>query len=216
MVDFLESHPECSIGFHDALVLYEDGSEPHRLFPSDQKEISTLEDIITSKIFPIPCTALFRNRLVELPECFDAVSNGDWLLFVLLAERGNLGYLNEVMAVYRIHSGGFWSRLNPFQQRQAHIKSWKTIDAHLNSKYNRAISRTITALRETPRQDKHHARSCLDQYHKLVKMGEVKQGLRQLVKAIHSAPSEVFRPRRFFAVLKNGFLGIFYKTSVHD
>jgi glycosyltransferase involved in cell wall biosynthesis len=216
MVDFLESHPECSVSFHDAMVLYEDGSEPRRLFPANQKEISTLEDIITSGILPIPCTALFRNLLGELPDCFDTVSNGDWLLFVLLSEHGNLGYLNEVMAVYRVHSRGFWSQLNDVQQRQAHIKSWEAIDAHLNSKYKRVISRRIADLRQPQGQNKHHARSCLDQYHKLVKTGELKKGLRLLLEAIHSAPSEVFRPRRFIAVLKNGFLGILYKRSVHN
>ena len=39
-------------------------------------------------------------------------------------------------------------------------------------------------------------------------MGEVKKGLRLLVEAIGSAPAEVFQPRRFIAVLKNGLLGL--------
>ena len=214
MVDFLESHPECSVGFHDVMVLSEDGSEPRRLFPADQKEISTLEDIITSGAFPIPCTALFRNKaLGELPDCFLTITNGDWLLFVLLGEHGNFGYLNEVMATYRVHSEGFWSKLDSQQRTQAHIKSWEVIDAHLNSRYHRVISKEIAALRRPQRQNREHARSCLNQYHRLVKTGELKKGLRLLLEAIHSAPSEVFRPRRFLAVLKNGFLGILYKNQ---
>jgi glycosyltransferase involved in cell wall biosynthesis len=212
LVTFLESHPECSVGFHDAMVIFEDGSEaPHRLYPADQKEITTLAEMVSSGVFPVPCTVLFRNKIFgELPASFDQVANGDWMLFVLLAEHGSLGYLNEVMAAYRIHATGFWSRLNTDQRLQQHTKTYETINAHLKLKYDREITERIAALRrDLPRQ---HARSCLDQYHSLVKTGELKEGMRLLLEAIHSAPSEVFQPRRFIAVLKNGFIGIFQKT----
>jgi hypothetical protein len=193
------------------MVLDESVSEPHRLFPTNQKEISSLEDIITSGVFPIPGVALFRNNLGELPDCFQTVTNGDWLLFVLLAERGNLGYLKEVMSVYRVHSGGAWSKLDLPQRIEAHIKSWEVINAHLNFKYNDLISQQIAALPQL--QARQHARSCLDRYHTLAKAGELKKALRLLRGAIQAAPSEVFRPRRLLAMVKNGLVGTFFKTA---
>jgi len=33
-VDFMESHPECSVCFHPVSVVWEDSSEPDRIFPS--------------------------------------------------------------------------------------------------------------------------------------------------------------------------------------
>ena len=158
-----------SLSFHDALVLYEDGRESHRLFPADQPDISSLEDMITSGIFPIPGTALFRNNLGKLPDCFQTVTNGDWLLFVLLAEQGKLGYLSEVMSAYRVHGGGVWSKLDLPQRIETHIKSWEVINAHLNFKYNELISKQIEALPQL--QARQHARSCLDQYHRAGESG---------------------------------------------
>jgi glycosyltransferase involved in cell wall biosynthesis len=216
LVDFLESHPECSLSFHDATVLFEDNSEaPRILYPPNQREITTLSELIATGVFPLPCTVLFRNKTFgELPESFNEVSNGDWLMFVLLAEHGNFGYLDEVMAAYRIHGAGFWSSLNTNQRLQQQTKTYEAINIHLNFRYDREITEKIAELRGTlPR---HHARSCLDQYHRLVKSGEVKKGLRLLMEAIRSAPSEVFQPRRFLSVLKNGLLGIFLKTSAQN
>jgi glycosyltransferase involved in cell wall biosynthesis len=214
-VDFLEQHPECSLCFHNAEMFYDDGSQRSmNLRPADQKEISTVEDILAG-VVPIPCTVMFRNNLLgALPESFDSVANGDWMLFVLLAEHGTVGYLNEVMAAYRMHAGGIWSRLTAQQRVKEHIHTYKTINAYLNFKYDRVISEKIAELPK--RQREQQARSCLDQYHKLVQKGEMKNGLRLLWQATHSAPLEVLRPRRLAAVLKNGLLGILRKNSLQN
>jgi len=209
-VDFLESHPECSVCFHNARMQFEDNSEPPRNYcPDDQKEIFTLLDIAIS-CFLLPCTVMFRNKLVgPLPECFFEVANADWMLFVLLAEHGNLGYLNEVMATYRVHRGGIWSKLDSMQGVKEHIKTYEAINAHLNFKYNKVLSKRIADLPKT--KNEQHARACLDQYHRFVKKGEIKDGISVLLEAIRSAPSQVFRPRHFAAVLKYGLLGALHK-----
>lgn len=220
-VDFLERHPECSLCFHNAEALFDDGAQPpsysYHLHPAGQKEISTLVDVINGLV-PITCSVLFRNNLIgELPECFYQVKTPDWIMFVLLAELGNFGYINEVMAVYRLHAGGIWSSLNqPYRIRQ-HIYTYKMIDTHLNLKYHHLISKQIQVWRETLSNEcRKHARSCLDQYHSLVGTGEIKKGLQLLLEATHSAPLEVIRPRRFLAVLKNGLLGFFYKDRAQN
>jgi hypothetical protein len=33
----------------------------------------------------------------------------DWSLYVMAAQHGNIGYLDEIMSVYRVHSRGAWS-----------------------------------------------------------------------------------------------------------
>lgn len=213
-VYFLESHPECSISYHEAKMFFEDGSAPARpVFPVEQKEISTLEDVIGSGLFPIPCTILFRNKILgKLPEAFYKVRNADWMLIVLLAERGKLGYLNEVMAAYRVHSGGLWSGLSPAQRIKEQINSYETINEHLGFKFNAVIRDRIAALPEYINQQ--HARACLDQYFKLAREGEVSKGFRLLRAAVRSAPSEVIRPRRLAAIIKNGMFGMLRNKRV--
>lgn len=208
LTDFLESHPECSVAFHNAVMFYDDGSRAAcRFYPPDLKEISSQEDMITTNGFPILCTALFRNEaLGELPDCFFRVTNADWMLFVLLAEHGNLGYINEVMAAYRVHSGGIWSRIDPIQGTREQIKTYEAIDAYLNFKYTTAISEKIAAWRK--KISLQQGQSCLTQYHTAVKNGEIQKGVGLLWRATLFAPLLVFRPLSFAAVLKNGLLGV--------
>ncbi|MCM3903809.1 MAG: glycosyltransferase [Pyrinomonadaceae bacterium] len=207
-VDFLERHTECSVCFHNAEMFYDDGSQPSmNLRPDDQKEISTVEDVIAGMV-PIPCTVLFRNNLLgELPECFYQVTNADWMMSVLLAEHGHIGYINEVMAAYRMHPGGMWSRLNRQQRLRGHIHTYKTMNEHMKFKYDRLISDRIAALNEE------HARWCLGQYQEVIKTGELRTALSLLMDATHCAPLEVLRPRLLASVLKNGLLGIFWKAT---
>ena len=207
-VDFLERHPECSLCFHNAEMFYEDGSQPSiNLRPANQKEISTLEDVATGMV-PIPCTILFRNHLLgELPDCFYKVRNADWMISILLAEHGHIGYIDEVMAAYRMHTGGIWSKLNQRQRMKAHINTYKTIDAHLNFKYSQAISKKISETRAAF-QPVQYGISCLDQYHTLVRRGQVIKALPLLLEALRFSPVQVLRPRRLAAICKNGILGV--------
>jgi glycosyltransferase involved in cell wall biosynthesis len=210
--DYLEAHPDCALCFHNARMVFEDHSEPPSNYcPADQKEVSTLEDIV-AQCFLIPCTVMFRNKLLgELPDCFYRVTNADWILFVLLAEHGYFRYLNEVMATYRQHGNGLWQGLAHAARLRTHINTYRTIDEHLNFRYTEIISEKIShlhdALSQLPEWERQQARSYLDKYHALVRSGRFSTALPLLLKATRLAPMEVLHPRRAAAVLKNGLLG---------
>lgn len=213
-IDFLESHPDCFLCFHNVLGLNLDA--PHESKPmcyEDQKEISTLADIAAGN-FMVPCAVMFRNSLGEFPESFYNLMAADWMIYVMCGERGNLGYINEVLATYRIHGAGAWSKLNFIQRIKEHIKTYEAIDAYLKFQYSPIISEKISALRVTlSQQYKQHARTCLDKYHSLTREGQFLKALPLLIEATRSAPSQVFRPRRLAAVLKNGLAAIIYSNN---
>src|SRR5262249_45613233 len=108
-VDFLDSHPKIAICFHNATAI-EEGTGASGLYcPPDQKRISTIADLWVRNFIPT-CSAVVRRALVpELPEWFRTATFGDWPLYVLYALRGDIAYLPEVMATYRVHRGGAWS-----------------------------------------------------------------------------------------------------------
>src|SRR5438094_181413 len=116
-IEFLGTHPECVLCFHNALRIYEDGSRAP--FPQNfagQKRIFTLEDIWQSN-FIAGCAAMFRrDALGQLPEWYYTMSYGDWPLYILCAQHGKIGYLDEILGVYRIHREGLWSRLDAIQK----------------------------------------------------------------------------------------------------
>ena len=111
-VEFLQARPECTVCFHNAEMVYEDHSqEPRNFCPSGQKEISGLEDIL-KKDFIATCSVMYRRGVVpQLPEWFHLAPTGDWPLLLLHAEKGKIGYIDEVMGVRRVHSTGAWCSL---------------------------------------------------------------------------------------------------------
>lgn len=144
-VDFLDSHPECAMCFHNVTVFHEDGSqEPFNRNPANQKEISTLEDLWLYN-FIAGCSPMLRKGLVdELPEWYYTAMWGDWPLYILYAQHGTIGYIDEVMGAYRVHSGGIWSRLSLTQQLEAIIEFYESINADLNFKYSKTIESMIS------------------------------------------------------------------------
>lgn len=139
-VDFLDSHPECAICFHDATWFYEDGGrEPRNYCRADQKGISTLEDLLAEDFIPT-CSTMFRKGLFgEFPDWYYTVLMGDWSLHILNAQHGDIGYLNEVMGAYRVHPGGIYSLRNAIEKVQGTIHWYETINAHLNYEYQDTI-----------------------------------------------------------------------------
>ena len=142
-VDFLDSHPECSVCFHDALIVYEDGSnEPSHYRPS-QKEFSTVEDLLLDNYIPT-CAVMYRRGLIQkTPDWFDNLKMGDWPTHILNAHYGKVGFIDETLAVYVVHPGGIWSTKNWQFREFAIIELYETLKKHLDPKYDRIIDRFL-------------------------------------------------------------------------
>jgi len=143
--EFLDRHPECAISFHGATVRYEDGSREPRTHPSGrQKPISTLADLIDRNFMP-NCSVMFRNRLIdEFPPWFYTLKMADWSLHILNAQHGHIGYIDEVMSVYRIHPSGAWSAQKPTWALHETIRALHALNRHLDFKYNRRVQTALS------------------------------------------------------------------------
>ncbi|MFC1576908.1 glycosyltransferase [Candidatus Omnitrophota bacterium] len=137
--DFLDSHPECAICYHDTMVVYEDGRQKN--YPgSKQKEIATLEDLFIRGSYFCTCSTMLRAGLFgKLPGWFSTLSMLDWPLNILNAQHGAMGYINEIMGTYRVHSEGAWSRLTPERRVERQIQTYKHMDASLNFEHKRKL-----------------------------------------------------------------------------
>ncbi|HEX8472932.1 MAG TPA: glycosyltransferase [Pyrinomonadaceae bacterium] len=209
-VDFLDSHPDCSVCFHNALVVSEVAPQNSSLFnDADQKEISTLADIVRRN-FICACTVMFRRNLFgRFPPLFYKVLNGDWMLSVLNAQHGDIGYINEVMATYRIHEGAVWTRLGGVEQYASLLKTYDAIDRQTRHQYTHVMRDNVLLLKKLQREAAGHgARISLDEYRKATRSGDVKNALPFLWKALKLAPLEVLTPRRVASLLKNSLLGL--------
>ncbi len=108
-VDFLERHPDCASCFHGVNVFNQETgrSEPYTSGYSGRRTVYTLDDILEHGAFPATCSLMMRNGIfADLPEWFHEVTQGDFVVHVLNGLHGTLGFLDETMAVYRVHRGG--------------------------------------------------------------------------------------------------------------
>jgi len=139
-VDLLEAHPEWSLNFHRVLVVYEDGSSSSReLGPEQRKEVYSLEDYLRTNLMQTASIVFRRDALVDFPEWYYRAQIGDWAMVTLLAQHGDMGYIDEVMSVYRKHIGGIWSGQNEMAQIRGQIRTLGLISEHLGFNYREAI-----------------------------------------------------------------------------
>jgi glycosyltransferase involved in cell wall biosynthesis len=140
--DFLDGHPGCSMCFHDVLKIYEDGSRPPARYNGpEQPRFSTLQDMF-QRCLPAACTPLFRREVLDsLPAWYFDLPFGDWPLYILAAQRGSIGYLDEVMGVYRVHAGGVWSRLGLIQRLEGILGFYRKLGEALEPRHRASLKR---------------------------------------------------------------------------
>jgi glycosyltransferase involved in cell wall biosynthesis len=142
---FLESHSECVICFHNALRMYEDENRVPLLYNSaDQKPISDIEDL-WQYCFIAGCTPMLRKGAIgALPDWYNSLPYGDWPLFLLAAQRGKIGYIDEVLGVYRIHKAGAWSKFDNVQRLESLVSFYKTMNTNLGFRYDKIVEPLIS------------------------------------------------------------------------
>lgn len=109
-VDFMETHPEYNICFHNVQVLdVETGQVGDDTITRDVPGTSGIEDLAKGNYIHTP-SVLFRYdkniraKFFSLGSCIPS----DYAMWMLYAEKGKIYKLPEVMAVYRKGSG-IWS-----------------------------------------------------------------------------------------------------------
>lgn len=110
-VDFLEVNSDFAISFHRVNVVYEADNDKNHITNTNDT-VKTFEDLAAGNfIHTVSC--VFRRQFKSLPDWFANLSVTDYPVHLLNAQHGKIGFINEVMAVYRIHKGGMWGAKNP-------------------------------------------------------------------------------------------------------
>jgi hypothetical protein len=62
----------------------------------------------------------------------------------LNAEKGKIGYINEVMGVYRLHPGGMYSPFSEARKQAETLKFYKAMNRNFNFSYDSIIRVAIS------------------------------------------------------------------------
>ena len=175
-VDFLDNHPECSLCFHPVKRLYENG-RTDLFYPIGRKERYTFEDVLSNATFIQPSSVVWRSSVFYTFPLWLFQSNLklDWALYVLSAVHNQIGYIDEMMSVYRRHRAAVWSSIGPLLQILWDIETRDAVITYLSL-----------------RKEKKKKRRVFNHYLKLAKSsvstGDHRRARRYLLKCIFNVP----------------------------
>jgi glycosyltransferase involved in cell wall biosynthesis len=154
-VDFLEAHLEYVMCFHNTMIKYEDGRQPHLRHIKAWDSYSLEELIVNFNDFAFPknvtaghtSSIVHRNGLIkDFPSWFSQSMSGDLPFQILLAQYGKAKYIDEVMSVHRIHSGGISSApiqggiIGLYENR---IMMYEGLRGTLDRKYKKSVDQVL-------------------------------------------------------------------------
>jgi glycosyltransferase involved in cell wall biosynthesis len=153
-VDYMETHPECSMCVHAAYRVLPDKTKLKlHLRPNRGNKVFTVEEVIqqgdgglfatNSILYP----AVFS---INRPYFFEKAPVGDYPLAIYLALQGTVYYIDEFMSAYRVGVKGSWSRRMSsagIERRVALIDAianmLNEINRYTEYKYDSTIKKTI-------------------------------------------------------------------------
>lgn len=110
-VELLDANPHYSASYHNARVIFDDNAAPPYLVNTLKKPEINVEDLIQEdeECYIATSSLMFRTKdFAEHPdpEWTNQSTSGDIPRNIMLASRGPIGYIDEVMSVYRKNRGG--------------------------------------------------------------------------------------------------------------
>jgi glycosyltransferase involved in cell wall biosynthesis len=148
-VAFLEGRPDYTLcGAYTHKIRQADGGqwEPAgRVGPPAVKECYGLEDLILDYSFHTS-SVLLRKEVVRFPDWFQDQYCADRPLYLLCAEQGPVGFIPEVMSVYRLHGTGVWAPTALVDKAEKGRRLFQTLDAYFAQRYTRLVQRTLGGI----------------------------------------------------------------------
>lgn len=125
-VDFLEANPDFSICFHKVQIL-ENNEFKDDYITNVPATVTTVHDLINGNYIHTP-SCVFRNRINQIiGKHFQYVSIADYYIHIMNALYGKVYYIDELMAVYRVHPNSFWSSRSDVEKSVPSLISYMCI-----------------------------------------------------------------------------------------
>ena len=149
-VEFLDQNPAYVISYHDARIVDENDKliASSKLKKESRKKDYSINQMVQGKLLPT-MSVVFRNLIKEGKiNDLHPVKNGDRLLFALLGQYGKAHYSGEVSpAVYRVHSGGIWSKTDMMSRKKDLVNTSEVIHLVVNEQFKTLAKNELFARR---------------------------------------------------------------------
>jgi glycosyltransferase involved in cell wall biosynthesis len=112
------------------------------LGPHRKQSEYTFEQLIDGYHFHFS-TVMLKKSVVNFPSWFQTVYCVDRPLYLLAAEHGNAGYLDEVVSSYRLHPGGNWSSISNELKAERSVDLFHKMAGHFAPQYRHLFEITL-------------------------------------------------------------------------
>ena len=179
-VDFLKVHKDFTIYSSNCMMLYEDASTYPYIKMNRHESIFNFDDLLQDNVY-ITQTAgtVFRNVVYNegvpkiIKEAIGTYSESsfraDTERYIFHLEKGKAFFQNEIVAVYRIHKDGIWTKENQFHRNllaaQAYYDYFRYFD--------------YTHAEYFIRQSLFYAKECFEELKKAIDKNEFTQTIMQ-------------------------------------
>jgi glycosyltransferase involved in cell wall biosynthesis len=142
--DLLDAHPDLALCFHPIERHYDEEYEALKTSRKRPRQARyTMEDLLRGN-FVATCSVMYRNGLyADFPQWFFTIPFADWPLHILHALHGDIGVINEVMAVHRTHSGSTWSPGSKLARRKDVVTTLEILWENLPVEYRPTLQESL-------------------------------------------------------------------------
>jgi glycosyltransferase involved in cell wall biosynthesis len=141
-VDFLDAHPDHSMVFHDVRFVEKYGDQRTWTGGDASAMAAAGVESLIYRNFVGTASIMFRRHLAEHLWSPKELDFGDWPLLVMLATKGKMGFLPDVMADYRLHTGGVYSTRDDEWKVRASLRFYPYLEQYLGPQYRDRVRRT--------------------------------------------------------------------------
>lgn len=111
-MDFLNTHWECDLCSVNYFVFEKNRSHfyPRTTIGNGHRLVSA-RDLIADNLVGNFSTCMYRKTALDtLPQRLFEICSYDWIVNICVARSSLIGFLEEPMSVYRLHSNGVWTQ----------------------------------------------------------------------------------------------------------
>ena len=137
-IDFLNTHWECDLCSVNYFVYEENNAHFYpRIAIGNGHHLIGARDLIADNLVGNFSTCMYRKTALDtLPKQLFENCSYDWIVNICVARSSLIGFLEEPMSVYRLHSNGVWTQTPHVEKLKAQLGLIPAYDALTNHVYH--------------------------------------------------------------------------------
>lgn len=150
-IDFLNTHWECDLCSVNYFVFEENRSHfyPRTAVGNGHRLISA-RDLIVDNLVGNFSTCIYRKTALDtLPQQLFEICSYDWIVNICVARSSLIGFLEEPMSVYRLHSNGVWTQMPHVEKLKQQLALIPEYDSLTNNVFHAEFEALSNRLQHT-------------------------------------------------------------------